>query len=269
MSLNSVMQTALSGMQAATTTVGATAHNLANLQTPGFKQSRVHLATLPLGQGVMVTAIHIDPSQGAIASGNSLPLLAMEGEGLFILEGADGEQLYTRDGRFSLNADNELVTAGGERVLGYGPDADGQIDRSQLVPLTIRLGSQVASAGGQAAALRSYSITRSGRIVGRYTGGVNRTLGQLRLARFNNPAGLMQRAGNKFQATAASGLPRQSDPGEAGAGEVVAAATELSNVDLGRQLIELTLANNLFRANAAVFRTADEMLGELFFPWRR
>ncbi|HZN36076.1 MAG TPA: flagellar hook basal-body protein [Pirellulaceae bacterium] len=269
MSLNSVMQTALSGMQAATASVGVTAHNLANLQTAGFERSRVQLATLPLGGGVMVSAIVLDPAQGPIASGDQLPLLALEGEGLFILEGDGGERLFTQGGRFSLNAAGELVTAGGDRVLGYGLDTDGQIDRSELSPLTIRLGSQVASAGGRAATLQSYSITRGGRIVGRYSDGVNRTLGQLRLARFSNPAGLTQRAGNRFQATAASGEPRESDPGEAGAGEVVAAATELSNVDLGRQLIELTLANQLFRANAAVFRTADEMLGEMFFPWRR
>ena len=42
-----------------------------------------------------------------------------------------------------------------------------------------------------------------------------------------------------------------------------------ANVDLGRQLIDLTLAGNMFLANAAVFQTADTLLGELFFPYRR
>jgi len=276
MSLNSVMQTALSGMNAATTIVEVTANNVANLQTAGFKQSQVQLATLPpgggqfpVGLGVIVTGIDLDQSQGAIAGDEPLPLLALEGEGFFILEGAGGQRLFTRDGNFSLNADHELVTASGERVLGYGVDANGQIDDSQLAPLTIRLGSQAVCASGQAATLNSYSLTRSGRLVGRYSDGVSRTLGQFRVARFANVSGLAQRAGNKYQATAASGSPSESEPGEAGAGEVLEGATELSNVDLGRQLIDLTLAGDMFKANAAVFRAADEMLGELYFPWRK
>ena len=276
MSLNSVMQTALSGMNAATTMVEVTANNVANLQTEGFKQSQVRLATLPsgggqfpVGLGVIVTGIDLDASQGAIVSDEPLPLLALEGEGFFILEGEGGERQFTRGGQFSLNGNYELVTTGGDRVLGYGLDESGQIDRSQLMPLTIRLGSQAIGAGGHAATLNSYSIARSGRIVGRYSDGVSRTLGQLRLARFANTAGLTQQAGNKYQTTDASAPPSEVDPGEAGAGEVLDGATELSNVDLGRQLIELTLAGNMFRANAAVVRAADEMLGELFFPWRR
>jgi flagellar hook protein FlgE len=218
---------------------------------------------------VVVAGIDVDASQGSIATEDQLPLLALEGEGFFILEGEHGERLFTRDGNFTLNANGELVTVTGERVLGYGADADGQIDDSRLVPLTIRLGRQVTSTGGNAATLNSYSITRSGRIVGRFSDGSSRPLGQLRLARFANFAGLAQRADNQFQATTASGEPTESDPGDAGAGQVLAAAVELSNVDLGRQLIDLTLAGNQFRANAAVFRAADEMLGELFFPWRK
>ncbi len=270
MSLSTVMQTALSGMHAASVQVESTANNLANLQTPGFKQSQVHFATAPPLAGVVVAGIDVDPSPGSLVSAaGPLPLLALEGEGFFILEGGDGQQLFTRDGHFSLNANGELIAAGGERVLGFAADEGGTIDAGSLVPLTFRLGSQAAAAGGQAAALNGSSITRGGRIVGRYRDGSSRTLGQLRIARFNNPSGLLQRGGSKFQATPASGPARVSDPGTDGAGEVLEGATELSNVDLGRELIELTLAGNMFRANAAVFQTADAMLGELFFPWRR
>src|SRR5262245_8682180 len=193
MSLSSVMQTALSGLQAATTMLEATSHNVANLQTDGFKQSQVHLATLPVsggpfpvGFGVIVTGIDLDASQGALQGGDSLPLLALEGEGFFILEGDGGERLFTRDGSVALTAACELVTAAAQRVLGYGLDASGQIDRSRLVPLKIQLGSTALGTGGQAATLQSYSIARSGRIVGRYSDGFSRTLGQLRLARFAN-----------------------------------------------------------------------------------
>jgi flagellar hook protein FlgE len=116
--------------------------------------------------------------------------------------------------------------------------------------------------------LRSYSVSRDGRVVGHYSDGVNRTLGQLRLARFANPAGLAARAGTKFASTPASGLPIESDPGEATTAEIVSGGTELSNVDIGHQLIELTLGGNMFQANLAVFHTAENLLSELFFPWR-
>jgi flagellar hook protein FlgE len=290
MSLGTVMQTALSGMGAATSIVQVTANNVANVQTAGFKASRVQLVAqspqtlslgsppgagnagvnpVQIGSGVRAAGIDVDWTQGPIVADDQPALLALEGEGLFILEGRNGERVYSRDGRFSLNADGALVASGGERVLGYGVDADGELQTGQLSPLTVRLGSQVAGEGGRPATLRSYSISKNGRITGRYSDGRNRTLGQIRLARFNNPHGLVQRAGNKFHATAASGLPVEANPGEAGTGEIINGATELSNVDLGRQLIDLTLAGNMFRANLAVFQTADTLLGELFFPYRR
>jgi flagellar hook protein FlgE len=290
MGLLTVMNTALSGMSAATTLIDVAADNLANLETPGFKAGTVHFATLPtltqspgspavgrsaganpiqIGTGVQVSATDRDFSQGPIAIGNQPALLALEGDGFFILRRGDGMRRYTRDGQFRLSADGELVTADGDRVLGFGIDAEGNVDRSQLTPLTIHFGSSVAGAGGSPAILQSYSIGRDGRIVGRYGDGINRTLGQLRVARFANPSGLLARAGNKFEATSASGVPTESDPGSTGAGEIISGATELSNVDLGHELIELTLAGNMFQANLAVFHTADTLLGELFFPWRR
>jgi len=290
MGLLTVMNTALSGMSAATTLIDVTADNLANLQTPGFKAGSVHFATLApqtvslgsavgrgsaganpiqIGSGVQVAAADRDFSQGPIVTSDQPGLLALEGEGFFIVQGSDGVRRYTRDGQFRLNADGELVTAEGDRLLGFGVDALGNVDHSQLVPLTVHLGSSVVGAGGSPAILQSYAVSRDGRIVGQYSDGVSRTLGQLRLARFANPAGLLARAGNKFEATSASGMPTDSDPGAAGTAQVVAGASELSNVDLGHELIELTLARNMFQANLLVFHTADTLLGEMFFPWRR
>jgi flagellar hook protein FlgE len=278
------MQTAFSGMNAATTMIDVVANNVANAQTDGFKAGSVHLGTLApqtisvgsglasnpiqIGTGVQVVGVDTDFSQGQIATNDQLPLLALDGEGLFILQGSNGGRFYTRDGNFRLNADGELVTAAGDRVLGFGVDAGGQIDRSQLVPLTIRIGSTVTGTGGTVAALQSFSIGNDGRVVGQYSDGVNQTLGQLRLARFANRQGLAAQGGTKFVSTAASGLPIETDPGEGGAAQVISGAKELSNVDISHELIELTLAGNLFQANLAVFQTANTLLGEMFFPWR-
>ena len=273
MSLNSVMNTAASGLSAATTLVEVAAHNVANAQTPGFRASRAELATPPagaahFGYGVQVAGTSPSPSPGPIASAGLPALLALEGEGLFILEGPSGERLYTRDGRFALNSAGELVTREGHRVLGHAALADGIFDTSRLAPLSIAIGSHVPSSGGLTASLRSYSVQRDGRIVGHYSDGLTRSLGQLRIARFPNPGGLVQRGGNALRASPASGLPRETAPAADGAAQVVSGATELSNVDLGRELVDLALAENLFRANLLVLDTADSLLDELFFPWR-
>jgi flagellar hook protein FlgE len=284
MGLSTVMSTALSGMNAATAMVDVAANNLANVQTRGFKAGRVRLADLPprtvayagysgsrsvqFGSGVQVVGIETDFSQGTIRVDDKLPLLALEGEGFFILEGREGGRLYTRDGQFRLDAGGRLVSVGGELVLGFGVDADGNVDRSRLGAIEIQLGTTIATPTGGTRALRSYAIGKNGRIVGHYSNGSARTLGQLRLARFANPAGLAAVGGNKYVSTAASGLPQEFDPAAGGGASVVSGASELSNVDIGRELIELTLAGNMFSANAAVFQTADEMLGALFFPWR-
>src|SRR5207253_10169285 len=130
MGLSTVMQTALSGMSAATTIVEVTANNLANYETSGFKASTVRLATLTpptissagnlgsnpiqLGSGVHVVGIDRDDSQGPIRITDQPPLLALDGEGLFILQANNGGRVYTRDGNFHLNADGELVTAEGD-----------------------------------------------------------------------------------------------------------------------------------------------------------
>src|SRR5688572_6123146 len=113
MSLSTVMQTAASGMSAATSMAHVAANNLANLQTPGYKQSRIQFGTqspqtvsagsppddtsagvnpLQLGSGVITTGIDVDWSQGPIVQGDQPPLLALEGEGLFMLEGRGGER---------------------------------------------------------------------------------------------------------------------------------------------------------------------------------
>jgi flagellar hook protein FlgE len=273
MGLGSVMNIAASGLSAATTLVEVAASNVANSQTPGFHASVVELATqaasaAQIGYGVQVAGIAATQSPEPIVSTDLPALLALEGEGFFILEGSSGERLYTRDGRFALNAAGELVTREGHRVLGHAALAEGTFDTSRLMPLRIAIGSPVASTGGLIATLRSYSVQRDGRIVGHYSDGLARSLGQLRIARFPNPGGLVQRGGGALRASPASGLPRESAPRADGAAEVVSGATELSNVDLGRQLVDLTLAENQFRANVLALDTADSLMDELFFPWR-
>lgn len=163
MGLTSALSTALTGLSAAETQIDVIGNNLANSQTVGFKSSDVvfanqFLQTLSLGAspnpnnggtnprqvglGVQVAEIAANHNQGTIEISSSPSDLAIQGDGFFIVEGAAGEQLYTRNGIFRLNSDAELVNSTGQRLLGFGVDDQFRLEETQLVPLTIPLGSQ-------------------------------------------------------------------------------------------------------------------------------
>ncbi len=161
MGLLSATTTALTGMQAAETVIDVVGNNVANSNTVGFKQSSVIFATQFLqtqsigsapsgnlggtnprqvGLGVKVSSISPNFNQGTIEiSANPLDI-AIQGDGFLVVQGNQGEDLYTRNGQLKLNSANELVTATGQRLLGYGIDSDFNIEPGDLVPLTIPLG---------------------------------------------------------------------------------------------------------------------------------
>jgi flagellar hook protein FlgE len=162
MGLASALTTALTGMQAAETQVDVVGNNLANSQTVAFKASEAVFATQFLqtqslgsgptatdggtnprqtGLGTRIAALSPDFTQGTIEITSSPSDLAIQGDGFFIVRNNDGEQLYTRNGQFKTNANNELVSLGGERVLGYGVDNNYEIQRTTLVGLTVPLGT--------------------------------------------------------------------------------------------------------------------------------
>ena len=166
MGLTTALHTSLTGMQAAETTIDVTGNNLANSQTIGFKESKAIFATQlfqtqSVGSGPTDTSDGTNPrqiglgtrtaeitpkfTQGTIEISSSPSDLAIQGEGFFIVEDSEGEHLYTRNGVFKLNALNELVTITGERVLGFGVNEDFDIQPSNLVPLSIPLGTAMVA----------------------------------------------------------------------------------------------------------------------------
>jgi flagellar hook protein FlgE len=166
MGLASSLSTALTGMSAAETQIDVLGNNLANSQTVGFKASDVvfanqFLQTLSLGAsptadnggtnprqtglGVQIAAITPKFSQGTIQISSSPSDLAIQGDGFFIVEGSSNEQLYTRNGIFKLNSENELVATNGNRLLGYGIDDQFNIQTTQLQSLKIPLGSEAVA----------------------------------------------------------------------------------------------------------------------------
>ncbi|MDZ4818166.1 MAG: flagellar hook-basal body complex protein [Planctomycetota bacterium] len=162
MGLASALSTALTGLTAAETTIDVVGNNLANSGTVGFKASEAQFSTQFLqtrglgsapsgnsggtnprqvGLGVQVAEITPDFGQGTIEVSSNPSDLAIQGDGFFIVQGSTGEQLYTRNGVLKTNSSNELITISGDRILGYGVDADYNIEPTNLIPIQIPLGA--------------------------------------------------------------------------------------------------------------------------------
>ncbi|MEN6358109.1 MAG: flagellar hook protein FlgE [Armatimonadota bacterium] len=111
--------------------------------------------------------------------------------------------------------------------------------------------------------LESYGIDSSGTIVGTFTNGSSRTLGQIALAGFNNPAGLDRVGNNLVMESPNSGNAIIGVPGTNGIGTVSSGYLEASNVDLANEFANMITAQRGFQANSRIITTSDEVLQEL------
>ncbi|MDA0283078.1 MAG: flagellar hook-basal body complex protein [Planctomycetota bacterium] len=160
MGLTTALNTSLNGLTLNETAIEVIGNNIANASTNGFKSSAVQFTTQlsrtltvgsapqglnggtnprQIGLGSTTAAIRRDFSQGAITTSTSPSDLAIEGEGFFVLSGAEG-QVYSRNGNFTLNNQSQLINADGLRVKGYGIDDQFNIVTTQLVNVEIPLG---------------------------------------------------------------------------------------------------------------------------------
>ncbi len=176
-----------------------------------------------------------------------------------------GTGLITFDGEGNfLSSTNNTVSIQRRNVPSTTP-LEFDLDFSQLSGLAADSASLAAARqdGSGAGSLASFNVAEDGRIRGVFTNGVTRDLGQLQLARFANPAGLEAEGLNLYSSGVNSGLPIQGGPGQNGIGGIVAGAVELSNTDIGRDLLDLVLASTQYRANTRVVNTSQELLDEL------
>lgn len=111
--------------------------------------------------------------------------------------------------------------------------------------------------------LTSYVIDNSGVINGAFDNGITRTLGQIAMARFPNPQGLVQVGTNNFTQGIASGLPQITAPGTFGAGTIRSGAIEQSNTDIGKNLVNLIVASTNYQGNARVISSVDQLVNVL------
>ncbi len=253
------LHTAATGMQALSTKIDVIANNIANADTIGFKSSRANFqdllyqirsqpgvqtssnTTSPLptqiGLGVAISNTQLRFTQGSVmTTGLSLDV-AIQGDGFFQVELADGGTAYTRAGNFIRNSDGELVLG---NSIGY------RLKDSPTIPDEIPTSN--------------VSITPDGQVVAIDADGQQQILGEIRLARFPNPGGLLQNGANVYLETGASGTPVEATPGQDGMGTLLPGALELSNTEAVTELVELIKTQRVFQMNSQTINTADETL---------
>lgn len=182
-----------------------------------------------------------------------------------------GAQIAVGTGLISFDGEGKVISVSEETVsidrdnISSVSPLEFDLDFSQLSGLAQERSSLAASRqdGSAAGTLSSFIIGEDGTIRGVFSNGVTRDLGQIRLARFANPAGLEQKGENVFASGVNSGLPIEGDPGEQGIGSIIAGAVELSNTDIGANLIDLILASTQYRGNTRVITAAQQLLDEL------
>jgi flagellar basal-body rod protein FlgG len=247
---------AATGMHAQQVNVDVIANNLANVQTAGYKKSRVVFADLvapaqvlqqragesgplaalqPVGAGVALPTPSRLFDLGDLKKTDSPWDLAIQGDGFLEVTLPDGSRAYTRGGTFKVNADGQLATQAGIPLKPgiLVPDNAEAI----VVSATGRLQVRVS---GQSTPVEA---------------------GQLELVRFANTTGLLAQGGGLYQATEASGEPIAGKAGEDGVGTLAQGFLEGSNVKLVEEMVNLMVAQRAYEASAKVVQASDEMLG--------
>jgi flagellar basal-body rod protein FlgG len=253
------LYTAASGMTAQQANIDNVAHNLANVNTAGFKKARVEFEDLvyeqvsapgtptstegeapvgiEVGLGSRVTAIARNFSSGNLRSTGAPLDLAIEGQGFFQITLPGGETGYTRSGAFHLNGQGQMVTA-----EGY------QLEPAITIP----------------ASASSVMISKDGIVSVVANGQADpQQVGTIELAQFQNPAGMAARGGNIYVATIASGDPQTGAPGAEGMGTLAQSFLEDSNVSVVEEMVNMILGQRAYEANSRVIRAADEMLQQV------
>lgn len=252
------LYTAASGMNAQQANIDNVAHNLANVNTTGFKKSRVEFEDLvyqqlvapgsatstegeaPVGLesglGARAVATARNFSTGNLSSTSSPLDLAIQGNGFFQISLPGGQTGYTRAGAFHLSGQGQIVTA-----EGYPMEPAITIPANAI----------------------SVAISKDGIVSASMPDGPPQQVGTIELANFQNPAGLEARGGNVFVATTASGTPTTGVPGSDGIGSVQQGFLEDSNVSVVEEMVNMILGQRAYEASSKVIKAADEMLQQV------
>ncbi|MDR7856265.1 flagellar hook protein FlgE [Tissierella sp.] len=120
-----------------------------------------------------------------------------------------------------------------------------------------------AQNGNTSGSLEGFSIDATGTVIGVFTNGERKALGQIMLAKFDNPMGLQKLGSNFFIDTRNSGEAQLGSAGVSGFGAISPGTLEMSNVDISLEFTEMITTQRGFQANSRIITTSDEMLQEL------
>jgi flagellar basal-body rod protein FlgG len=247
------LHSSAAGMQAQQLSLDVIANNLANVQTTGFKKSKIEFQDLlyqttrsagasqggetqlptgiQVGHGAQPVATAKIFTTGELTSTDEQWDIAIQGDGFFRVTLPSGELAYTRDGAFKRNSIGALTTSDGLAL-------DGGI----VVPEGAR--SIDISPGGEVTI-----VTADGNEVT-----------ELRLHRFSNPAGLESMGRNLYRETDASGEAEEGKPNEQGFGALAQGYLEKSNVKVIEEMVNMIVTQRAYEVNSKSVKAADDMM---------
>jgi len=176
-----------------------------------------------------------------------------------------GTVSFDNQGRFISSTGNTLNLQRSQ--TGSNTPLQFSVDMSAIRSLTDPRGLNEISISRQdgiaKGTLKAFDISDTGSIIGSFDNGLTRPLGQLALATFDNPRGLVDTGGNMFRTGPGSGLPGIAQPAQLGTGMIRAGALETSNVDLSKEFIDMIVTSTGFNASSRVISTSNQLLTEL------
>lgn len=241
------------GMAAQQSYIDAIANNLANVNTPAYKKTRVsfqdiYLGALeqsaagagsdlqrPSGAGAVALLLGKQFSTGQLKKTDVPTDLAINGDGLVELVMPDGSTAYTRSLSLQVTRDGLLANADGY-----------PLHQQVQVPLDATA-MQIDATGKVTVSLPNEKAPVEA--------------GQIELVRFVNPAGLAPIGDSLYGGSDKAGDALRGKAGDAGFGTLSQGYTEASNVQMVEEMVGLTLAQRAYEVNAKIIQASDEMLG--------
>jgi flagellar basal-body rod protein FlgG len=254
------LRTGATGMQAMETNLDVIANNIANVNSIAFKRSRANTENLfyryiklpgaqdafnnyaptgvAVGLGTRVQGTQTMFDQGTFETTNNPYDLAIDGAGFFqVIDPTTNNFLYTRAGNFAVNSNGALV---------IGSAQTGRLVQPQISIPVGTMGMVISAEGN--VSIQQFGQTQFSQV------------GQLQMAYFLNPEGLLAMGENLFQETLSSGAAIFGQPGTNGLGTILQGSLEQSNVDPTNELIDLIQTQRSFELNSQSVQAGDQML---------
>jgi flagellar basal-body rod protein FlgG len=242
------------GMESQQMNLDVISNNLANVNTTGFKKSKIEFQDLlyqttrsagadqgsgnqlptglQVGHGSRPVATSKIFTNGELTQTGERLDVAIQGDGFLEVQLADGTRAYTRDGALKTSSDGRITTSDGLVLQGgFQPIPPG------TTAISISPGGDVTTTGPSGS--QSFKV---------------------QLVRFTNPAGLDSLGRNLYKETTASGSPELGNPGENGFGELAQGYLEMSNVKIVEEMVNMIVAQRAYEINSKAVQSADEMM---------